>query len=655
MRYFFGAIAALFACFSYAQSPILPVELFSQGAQYSDVRLSPTGKYYSVISEMEGKDMLIIIERATNKPTYVVRFPSNAQVGDYAWVNDERVVVEKEYLRGWKDSPQYYGEMFAVNADGSQKKQIVGYQGEQQTGTNIRKADPLYGWSYILDPLIDDEDNMLIYTIPWSDNRNKETDTVVYKVNVRTGLRKKVAHSPSKRANFLTDEQGNVRVAFATDDYVTGTFYIREAAHGAEWEKFELNMPLTDISLSGFDAAGEHIYFAASTNGEAKGLYKLNLETQAVEKIFQDDVVSPKYVWADPISKEVYAVETEADYPTYSFVNPNSPHSKMLKAMLAALPGNQVHIVSTSRDGNLMVVFAHSDIDAGVYYLFDKTKNNLNFLFAAREKIDPELMAETKPIKFEARDGMTIHGYLTLPFGKTPENLPLVVMPHGGPHGPRDWWTYDSQAQLLANRGIAVLKINFRGSGGYGRAFEFAGHRRWGAEIQYDIIDGTNYVVEQGYADKNNMCIMGASFGGYSALQSSIIEPDLFKCAIGVIGIYDLPLMFDEGDVSEVRDGQNYLTRVLGTDQVQLQAFSPSYNVDKLKAPVLIVHGGEDERAPIEQAESIIEALEKAGHPHEYMLLEDEGHGFYKPEHRAAYYNRALEFLSQHLEFQLIK
>ena len=258
-------------------------------------------------------------------------------------------------------------------------------------------------------------------------------------------------------------------------------------------------------------------------------------------------------------------------------------------------------------------------------------------------------MAATKPISFKARDGLTIHGYLTLPENQEAKNLPLVVMPHGGPHGPRDWWGFDPDAQLLANRGMAVLKVNFRGSGGYGRSFEHAGHKKWGAEIQYDIIDATKYVVAQGFADPNNICIMGASFGGYSALQSSIIEPDLFKCAIGVVGVYDLPLMFKEGDIAGRERGQRYLKQVLGEDQQQLKAYSPVFNIDKLKAPVLVVHGGDDQRAPIEQAESLISSLKQANHPYEYMLLENEGHGFYKPKHRTEYYKRVLAFLQQHL------
>ena len=224
-------------------------------------------------------------------------------------------------------------------------------------------------------------------------------------------------------------------------------------------------------------------------------------------------------------------------------------------------------------------------------------------------------------------------------------------MPHGGPHGVRDTVHYDSTSQMLANNGLAVLKVNFRGSGGYGENFERAGHRKWGAEVQFDIIDGVKHLIDTGIADQGNICIMGASFGGYSALQSSIIEPDMFKCAIGVVGVYDLPLMFEEGDIQRRRAGTEYLHAVLGNDEKELKAFSPVHNIDKLKAPVLVVHGKEDERAPIEHAEHLIAAMEKHEHPYEYMEFKDEGHGFYNQEHRTKYYQKVLTFLNKHLEF----
>ena len=628
------------------QAKQIPIEAFSAGSKYSQVKISPNGEYLSFTSEVEGRDSLVVLELATKKVINVIRFNGNSEVGYYEWVNEDRLALQKLYLKGWTDHPQYYGEIFGIDADGSGGKYLVGYQGEMQTGSRLKKATPLYGTSYILDPLVNDKKHMLVYTIPW--NASKEPTTVVYRVNVKTGVRKKITRSPSRMAAFLTDNQGHVRVSLSTDDYINQTIHIRDSNKGS-WKLFELNANLTDINLHAFDGTGKKVYITASESGEAKGVFALNLESGKVSKILQDQVVSPKKLWVDNVNHKLFAIELEPGYPTYAFVDNKAKMTERLKGLIQSLPGDQIQLVSSTVDSNTSVVFARSDINPGTYYLYRADKNQLQFLFNAKDGIDYRLMAETKPVSFKARDGLEIHGYLTLPFNKEAKNLPLVVMPHGGPHGPRVWWGFDSDAQLLANRGIAVLKVNFRGSGGYGRAFEHAGHQKWGSAIQHDIIDATKYVIEQGYANPKNMCIMGASFGGYSALQSSIIEPDMFKCAIGVVGVYDLPLMFEEGDVAESRSGQRYLTQVLGTDETRLKAYSPSYNIDKLKAPVLIVHGGDDERAPIEQAESLVDALKKAKHPYEYMLLENEGHGFYKPEHRADYYRRVLAFLDEHL------
>ncbi|MBE0377381.1 alpha/beta hydrolase family protein [Pseudoalteromonas prydzensis] len=623
------------------------VEDFSRSSEYSQVKISPKGSYLAVIMQPQGKKVLVILDTKKFTVHHAVNFQGNAQVGAYHWVSDERVVVAKEYLRGWQDHPEYYGELYGVNADGSKAKYLVGYQGEMQTGSRIKKATPLYGTSYLLDPLLHDDDKMLIVTYPWTSS--SEPHTVVYQVDVFTGKRRKVTRSPSRMANFLTDHEGNVRVAVSSDDYIKPTIHTREKS-GGNWQALNLgDLTYSDVSLHAFDNSGDAVYVTASVSGEAKGLYKLNLKTRVIDLIHKEEGVSPKQIWVDEASKELFAIETELGYPTYAFIDGQSDKSMRLKALISALPGEQVQLVSSTEDGDTNIIFASNDRNPGQYYLFDAKNNNLRFLFASRSWLDAKQMAQTKPVSFTSRDGLTIYGYLTLPNNTSEKNLPLVVMPHGGPHGPRDWWGFDPDAQLLANRGMAVLKVNFRGSGGFGRNFEHAGHQKWGAEIQFDIIDGVKYLIEQGTVNKNNICIMGASFGGYSALQSAILEPDMFKCAIGVVGVYDLPLMFEEGDVAERDSGQRYLQNVLGTDEAQLKAFSPSYNIDKLKAPVLIVHGGEDKRAPIEQAESLIAALKKAKHPYIYELLEDEGHGFYKAEHRTRYYQQVLAFLDQHL------
>ncbi|OHU97561.1 peptidase S9 [Pseudoalteromonas byunsanensis] len=629
-------------------SPLIPVEHFSKDFAYRSVKISPNGEYLAFISKVEGKNNLYVLDIKKSKIISGVNFSDNAQVGRYEWSGDDRLVMEKQYIRGWKTHPKYYGELFAMDADGSKKRYLVGYQGEMQTGSAVRKATPLYGTSFILDPLVHDEERILIVTYPW--DNVKEPKTVVYEVNVNTGYRKRVAGSPHKSGRFLTDRQGNVRVVSSTDNGVDYEFYIRPP-EGGKWHSLKLeNGALRNIIPVAFSASGKEVFISATEHSKPKGIYKLDLTTGKTTMIFQDDVVSPTVVWVDIQSKEIYAIELEPGFPNYAFIDGDAKSSIKLKSLLASLPNSQVHLLNSSRDGKKSVVYAWSDTDPGQYYLYDEAQKSLKYLFSERGWLKPEEMSPTKPITFKARDGLTIHGYLTLPKGKPQKNLPLVVMPHGGPHGVRDFWGFDVDAQLLASRGIAVLKVNFRGSGGYGDVFLQAGYQNWGRDIQFDIIDGVKYVIKEGYANPDNMCIMGASFGGYSALQSSILEPDLFKCAIGVVGVYDIPMMFKEGDVSEYETGRNYLTKVLGSDPQVHKAFSPSYNVDKLKANVLIVHGGEDQRAPIEQAESLVEALKKAEHPFEYMLLESEGHGFYKAKHRQEYYNTVLAFLNKNLK-----
>ncbi|WP_462156769.1 alpha/beta hydrolase family protein [Pseudoalteromonas sp. GB56] len=653
MKILVGLLLGAMASFAHGQDAkdakenLIPIDTFSRDVKYHSIKLSPNGDYLGVMTKQEGKDVLIILDTKEFKMHHGVRFPGNAQVGEYHWVNNERVVLSKEYLRGWQEHPQYHGELFGVNVDGSRGKYLVGYQGEQQLGSRTKKATPLYGTSYVLDPLHNDEDKMLIVTYPWTSSN--EPHTIVYEVDVHRGTRKQILRSPSRMAQFLTDEQGEVRVSVSTDSSSYQKVHIRNLELD-EWQELKSDeMNLSDIRLHGFNLKGDIVYASASTNGEPAGLYKLNLDTKEYQLVYSEDNVSPSKIWVDDVHKSVFAIEYEAQYPTYAFVDAQAPMSKRLKGMLKAIPGHQVRIVSSTKDGSMSVVWAGSDRHPSSYYLYKADTNNLSFLFSSRSWVDVEQMAETTPIEFKARDGLDLYGYFTVPHGKNLKDLPLVVLPHGGPHGPRDWWGFDPDVQLLASRGIAVLQVNFRGSGGFGGNFERAGYRKWGSDIQHDIIDGVNYVVAQGWVNKDNMCIMGASFGAYSALQSAIIEPDLFKCAVGVVGVYDLPLMFEEGDISERASGQGYLRKVLGEDESQLKAFSPSYNIDKLKAPVLIVHGGEDERAPIEQAESLIEAMKKAEHPYQYVLLEDEGHGFYNEAHRLQYYKQVMAFLDQHL------
>ncbi|MGI2259650.1 alpha/beta hydrolase family protein [Shewanella sp. GXUN23E] len=623
---------------------------FAKGSEFFNPKISPGGDYLGVESKLEGKDVLLILDLQTLKPKHAVHFGERGQIGDFYWVNDERVVVTKEYLKGWSDHPLYYGEMMATNVDGSRSEYLFGYNNKnQQIGSNIKRSTAINATSFMLDPLHDNPDKMLVSAIHWSTNSlDLEKPQVVYEVDVYSGKRKKVTVGPIGYTSFLTDHDGDVRFAMGRDKNYDVKIYRRE---NREWTDITnvSGLDLDGLTPVSFAENAHSIYALVSEQGEPRQIRHIDLKSGKHTPIVQDDKVEASQFWIDGNSKQLYAVEFAAGYPTYAFVNADNPKSEYLKQLLASLPGHQVRIVSENRSSDTFVVHAFNDRNPGDFYLFTTKPVKLQYLFSSRSWLNPEQMAEVKPIEFKSRDGMQISGYLTLPANTEAKNLPMVVVPHGGPHGPRDWWMFDPENQLLAQKGYAVLQVNFRGSGGFGDNFEHAGYHQWGSAIQHDIIDGTRYVIDQGIADGKRICISGGSFGGYSALQSAILEPDMFKCAIGFAGIYDLPMMYEEGDVQDRAAGRAYLERAIGTDATVLKAMSPSYNADKLKAAILLVHGGEDERAPIEQYEAMADALKKANKPFQTLVMDDEGHGFYKDEHRAKYYAQMLDFLQQHL------
>jgi dipeptidyl aminopeptidase/acylaminoacyl peptidase len=257
-----------------------------------------------------------------------------------------------------------------------------------------------------------------------------------------------------------------------------------------------------------------------------------------------------------------------------------------------------------------------------------------------------------EPIEVTVRDGLSVRSYLTLPQGQAAgdgEALPMIVLVHGGPHGPYDTWGFDTEAQLFASQGYAVLQVNYRGSGGRGVEFMAAGYGKWGAEMQDDITDTVRYTIAEGIADPERICIYGASYGGYAAMAGAYRDPDLYQCAVGYVGVYDLPMMFKKGDIPDREAGINFLKEALGTDSDDLRARSPSHNADRIKAATMLIHGKLDERAPYAHAVAMRKALTAAGNPPEWLIENREGHGFRDHDNRVALYTKLLDFFDEHI------
>jgi dipeptidyl aminopeptidase/acylaminoacyl peptidase len=341
----------------------------------------------------------------------------------------------------------------------------------------------------------------------------------------------------------------------------------------------------------------------------------------------------------------------EGSRTAYWYPNPDHPLARMHHTLVQGLPNDIVTVVSHTDDLSVAVVRIESARRPPTYLVVDvKTAKPLQVM-PTHPNLKAQDLSPVEPIEFAARDGLKIRGFLTTPLGadgKPGRKLPTVVVLHGGPQVSDDFG-YDFERQLFASRGYAVLQVNFRGSSGRGREFERAGYRQWGRAMQDDVTDGVLWAIKNGVADPARICVYGGSYGAYAALEGTVREPDMFKCAIGMSGVYDLPLMYGKGDIQQDKRGVTYLKDVLGEDMADLRARSPVYNAKAIKAKVLLLHGGDDVRAPLEHAKRMREALIEAGNPPEWILRGAEVHGFINPSDRVDAYTRMLEFLDRNI------
>jgi dipeptidyl aminopeptidase/acylaminoacyl peptidase len=306
----------------------------------------------------------------------------------------------------------------------------------------------------------------------------------------------------------------------------------------------------------------------------------------------------------------------------------------------------------TSRDNADQTWVVAFTVDNGPvpYYTYNRETQTSTFLFDNQPELSKYTLAHTQPVTFSARDGLTIHGYLTLPEGEQHEHLPMILNVHGGPWA-RDEWGYNPEAQWFANRGYACLQVNFRGSTGYGKDFLNAGNREWGRNMHNDLVDAADWAVQQGIADAKKIAIYGGSYGGYAALAGATFSPDVFCCAVDIVGPSNLLTLIKTIPPYWSTFLATFHTRVGNPDTEEefLKSRSPLFKVDQIKIPMLIAQGANDPRVKQAESEQIVEAMKSKGISHEYLLFPDEGHGFAKPENRITFYKAAEKFLAQHL------
>jgi pimeloyl-ACP methyl ester carboxylesterase len=631
----------------------MPVENFVKHGDYLDMELSPDGKHISARIRNEGRIYLVFLDTATMQVVGGVKPRSSDEIHSATWINNERVVYQFREAVYNSDAPIATGELFATNVDGSRAEMLYGYRaGESQLGSKIAKRKDTAATPDIISTLINDEKQILIVEYPWDlegntyyDNR--KTNSVISRLNVYSGIKRKVETLPYPGATPFANEDGQVRFIRWRNENFESEFAYREN-DDAQWKDLD-NEQAKDHVPIGVSKSGQNVYFSGSVgDAELNTVFELDVKTGAYTQIFSDltaDIQSLN--WDFELDKPVIGF-TFPDKVAYTYAEGTSKTATLHKQLVAAFSGQNVSI--TSQSDGLALVRVTSDVNPGEYYLFNTETNSASFLWANRSWLDPAQMASKTPLKFSTDDGVNINGYITLPTNLAEnQKAPMIVMIHGGPHGVRDYWSFDSEVQLFANRGYAVLQINYRGSGGYGDKFQEAGYMQWGGKMIQDIIDGTQYAVDTYPIDEARMCLYGASYGGYAALMAAVRAPETYKCTIGYVGIYDLNYAYSQSDTMKALGGEAYLNKVIGTNKEQLNEFSPVNHANKIKSNVMLIHGERDSRVPVINAEAMLSKFESVGKKVPYLNFSNSGHGVYDEEGRFILYNAVIDFLDKNI------
>jgi dipeptidyl aminopeptidase/acylaminoacyl peptidase len=605
-------------------------------ARYKMVKISPDGRYVAVTAVVRDRTMLSVI-RLSDLHGFNLEPHDNADVIDFWWASPTRVIYTQGVRDSNFDAPLADGQLFGVNADGSGRDLLYGY------GSH----NPYYGAADLISALPGDPGHVLVSVSNLDAATSDGVLPVVEKMSVTSGQMTKVMTAPARNVDFIADHAGHVRFAYGVDNEDNVRVYTHPAGEG-DWQLLPEIDASRDLPLA-FGANDKFAYFDCNVPA-GFGICKWDPATRKLAIEWSNPHVTATGLASGPEEDHFIGVNFEDGRPGVALFDPHDRDAEVLASLVQQFPGEGVQFVSSTQDGSKAIVAVESDTDPGAFYLYDRVSRTLRLLFRAAPWIGPEKLAAKQPFEFSARDGMRLQGYVTYPPGQeSARSLPLVVYVHGGPYGVRDWWDYDPDVQAVATRGYAVLQVNYRGSGGYGYAFQKAGWRQWGGKMQDDVADATRWAIAQGIADPNRICIYGASYGGYAALEGAVKDPGLYKCAIGYVGVYDLGLMYERGDIPDTTYGKNYLKRVLGTDRKTLAALSPVNQVGRLRAKVMLIVGGEDARVPPLQGQEMRKALRAKGIPCEWLYRDKEAHGFYKEANVADLYANVDAFLDANI------
>lgn len=605
----------------------IPLEDFFRNSERTGYQLSPDGSYISYMAPY--KDRLnVFVRRVDETDEHAIRITNETErsVAGYMWADNQRLL----YMKDTAGDENY--QLYGVHRDGTDDRAYTAFDG-------VRTS------------LIDDLEEQPGVVMIGMNKRNPEVFDP-YRLNIETGELTLLAENPGNIQGWMTDHDGRLRVATAIVDGVNTQILYRDT----EDEPFKpvLTTNFRDVvSFMEFTPDNKEVYAATNLHRDKTILVRMNPATcEELEVLYENeryDIASISYSRKRKKLLSVYCTGHKEPVRHYF----DAEEEQLRQRIKAHFPNQRYGIADTDKAEENYLIYVGGDRTRGSYWHYNALTDEAKKIADLAPWIKSDEMNAMHPVCYTTRDGLQIEAYLTLPDGLTPDTakqLPIVVNPHGGPWA-RDCWGYSSEVQFLSNRGYAVFQMNFRGSTGYGRHFLEASYKQWGLKMQDDITDGVKWLIEQGIANPNRIAIYGGSYGGYATLAGLTFTPDLYACGIDYVGVSNL-FTFMQTIPPYWRPMLEMMYEQVGHpehDADQLAATSPALHADKIKVPLFVAQGANDPRVNKAESDQMVEALRQRGVVVEYMVKDNEGHGFHNQENRFDFYRAMERFLKAHL------
>lgn len=593
---------------------------FFRNPQKSQYDISPNGAYFSYMAPWEGR-MNIFIQKPGDTSGMRITSVTDRDIAGYGWANDNRIL----YLKDEGGNENF--AIFGVNIDGTNPKALTLFDS-------------------VTTRWIDDLDNLDDYILVALNKRDKRIFDP-YRLNINTGELEMLAENPGNIQGWMTDHEGKLRLATTTDGVNTSLLY--RQTEKDSWKTILTTNFKESVDPLFFTFDNRHIYASSNLGRDKSAIVRFNLETGREDSVlFAHPDVDVSGLNYSRKRKVLVSISYTTDKRNRKFLDPDT--EKWFTKIQQSLSGYEIGTAGMNKDENKAILRTYSDRSMGAYYFYDISTDQLTKIEEVSPWMDENDMAEMKPVQYTSRDGLTINGYLTLPKGLEAKNLPVVINVHGGPWA-RDNWGFNPEVQFMANRGLAVLQMNFRGSTGYGRAFWEASFQQWGQSMQNDVSDGVKWLVDQGIADPKRVAIYGGSYGGYATLAGLCYSPELYACGVDYVGVSNL-FTFMQTIPPYWKPFLEMMYEMVGhpeKDSALLAAYSPALHANKIQVPLFIAQGANDPRVNKAESDQMVEAMKSRGIAVEYLVKDNEGHGFRNEENRFEFYERMMAFLQQHI------